>query len=272
DTGWVLAVVARRDQSIHGLVADGRSGCPGRRCVAGVTLMSIAGILRRWVLVSAVTGVLALIQVPGVRAQAVPPSPAVSPADVGSNQPVQMPPNPNRNQPVPTAPSPGPLSSPANRDTGAPGTAPGMAPGMAPGTVPGMAPGTVPGMAPGTVPGMAPGTVPGMAPGTVPGMAPGTVPGMAPGTVPGMAPGTPPAAPAGYSSGLSTLDVIYKSIFDDIYTKEAFARWTPLTLGGFFGGDGWDTPYVFPKNSANGTPRHGWLDGLGGVFYRAWFF
>ena len=34
--------------------------------------MSIAGILRRWVLVSAVTGVLALIQVPGVRAQAVP--------------------------------------------------------------------------------------------------------------------------------------------------------------------------------------------------------
>ena len=66
--------------------------------------------------------------------------------------------------------------------------------------------------------------------------------------------------------------MIYKSIFDDIYTKEAMARWTPLTLGGFFSGDGWDTPYVFPKNSGNGTPRHGWLDGLGGVFYRAWFF
>ena len=48
--------------------------------------MPIAGILRRWVLVSAVTGVLALIQVPGIRAQAV--------------QPVQMPPNPNPNQPV----------------------------------------------------------------------------------------------------------------------------------------------------------------------------
>ena len=29
---------------------------------------------------------------------------------------------------------------------------------------------------------------------------------------------------------------------------------------------------MFPKNSANGTPRHGWVDGLGGVFYRAWFF
>src|SRR5271157_850326 len=129
--------------------------------VEGITLMSIAGILWRWGLVSAVTGVLALIQVPGVRAQAVPPSPAVSPAAVGSNQPVQMPPNPNPNQPVPTAPSPGPLTSPANGDTGAPG--------MAPGTVPGMAPGTVP----------------------------GTVPGMAPGVAPGIAPGAPPAAPAG---------------------------------------------------------------------------
>src|SRR5271165_2291878 len=219
--------------------------------------MSIAGILRRWVLVSAVTGVLALIQVPGVRAQAVPPSPAVSPADVGSSQPVQMPPNPNPNQPVPTAPSPGPLNSPANGDTGAPG----------------MAPGTVPGMAPGTVPGMAPGTVPGMAPGTVPGMAPGTVPGTVPGMAPGMAPGSPPAAPAGYSSGLSTLDVIYQSLFGDIYTKEDMARWTPMTLGGFFSfSDGWDTPYVFPRNTSNGTPRHAWLEALGGVFYRAWFF
>ena len=68
--------------------------------------MPIAGILRRWVLVSAVTGVLALIQVPGVRAQAV--------------QPVQMPPNPNPNQPVPTAPSAGPLN-PADVGVTAPG-------------------------------------------------------------------------------------------------------------------------------------------------------
>jgi len=215
--------------------------------------MSIAGILRRWVLVSAVTGVLALIQVPGVRAQAVPPSPAVSPAAVGSNQPVQMPPNPNPNQPVPTAPSPGPLNAPANGDTGAPGMAPGTAPGMAPG--------------------MAPGVAPGMAPGVAPGMAPGSVPGMAPGMAPGTVPGTLPAAPAGYSSGSSTLDVIYESIFNNIYTKEDMARWTPMTLGGFFSfSDGWDTPYVFPKNSSNGTPRHAWLEALGGVFYRAWFF
>ena len=120
--------------------------------------MSIAGILRRWVLVSAVTGVLALIQVPGVRAQAVPPSPAVSPAAVGSNQPVQMPPNPNPNQPVPTAPSPGPLNSPAMETQARPGRCPAWRPDRpgcarngardAPGTVPGTAPGIVPGAPP----------------------------------------------------------------------------------------------------------------------------
>ena len=179
--------------------------------------MSIAGILRRWVLVSAVTGVLALIQVPGVRAQAVPPSPAVSPAAVGSNQPVQMPPNPNPNQPVPTAPSPGPLNSPANGDTGAPGW---RRNGARDGARNGARDGA------------------------------GTVPGIAPERC-RIAPGTPPAAPAGYSPGPSTLDVIYESLFGNIYTKEDMARWTPMTLGGFFSfSDGWDTPYVFPKNSA----------------------
>ena len=107
--------------------------------------MSIAGILRRWVLVSAVTGVLALIQVPGVRAQAVSSSPAVSPADVGSSQPVQMPPNPNPNQPVPTAPSPGPLNSPANGVTGAPGWRPERCPGWRPERCPGRRPERCPG-------------------------------------------------------------------------------------------------------------------------------
>src|SRR5208337_5413523 len=108
--------------------------------------MSIAGILWRWVLVSAVTGVLALIQVPSVRAQAVqpvqmPPNPnpnqpvqmAPSPGpnqpvqmapSPGPNQPVQMAPSPGPNQPVQMAPSPGPLNSPAYGDTGAPGTPP----------------------------------------------------------------------------------------------------------------------------------------------------
>src|SRR5208337_3298567 len=189
--------------------------------------MSIAGILRRWVLVSGVTGVLALIQVSGVRAQAVSSSPAVSPADA-SVQPVQMPPSPNPNLPGPTAPSAGPLNPADFGDTSAPGMAPGVAPGVVPAAPAGYAPAAPVGYA--------------------------------------------PAAPAGYSSGRSTLDVIYESLFNNIYTKEDMARWTPMTLGGFFTGEGWDTPYVFPKNSANGTPRHGWLEGLGGVFYRAWFF
>ena len=189
--------------------------------------MLIAGILRRWVLVSAVTGVLALIQVSGVRAKAVPPSPAVSPAAVGSSQPVQMPPNPNPNQPVPTAPSPGPLNSPANGVTSAPGMAPARRrDGAGNGARDGARDGTRDGA----------------------GMAPGTAPGSTR-DAPGMAPGTPPAAPAGYSSSSSTLDVIYESLFGNIYTKEDMARWTPMTLGGFFS-EGWDTPYVFPKNSA----------------------
>ena len=99
--------------------------------------MSIAGILRRWVLVSAVTGVLALIQVPGVRAQAV--------------QPVPMPPNPNPNQPVQMAPSPnhpykspGPESARTNGPEPGPLELPGQwrhrrardGAGMAPGTPP----------------------------------------------------------------------------------------------------------------------------------------
>ncbi len=108
--------------------------------------MSIAGILKRWVLVSAVTGVLALIQVPGIRAQAVQPvqmppnpnpnQPVPMVPSPGPNQPVPtvpMAPNPNQpvptvpmvpNQPVPMAPNPGPLNSPGNGDPGAPGTPP----------------------------------------------------------------------------------------------------------------------------------------------------
>ena len=173
--------------------------------------MPIAGILRRWVLVSAVTGVLALIQVPGVRAQAV--QPVQMPPSPNPSQPVQMPPSPNPNQPVPMAPSPGPLNSPAYGDTGAPG----------------------------------------------------------------MAPGTPPAAPAGYSSGLSTLEVIRASLFDDIYSKEAQARWTPLPLGTFFT-EGWDQPFVLPTSGNGGlagtgeSPRFGWINQFGGINYRAWFF
>src|SRR5271157_4003662 len=102
--------------------------------------MPIASVLGRWVLVSAVIGVLALIQVPGVRAQAVQPvqmppnpnpnQPVPMVPSPGPNQPVPMVPSPGPNQPVPMVPSPGPLNSPANGDTGAPGMAPVMAPEM----------------------------------------------------------------------------------------------------------------------------------------------
>ena len=171
--------------------------------------MSIAGILRRWVLVSALTGVLALIQVPGVRAQAVSPSPAVSPAAVGSNQPVQMPPNPNPNQPVPMAPIPGPLNSPGNGDPGAPGT--------------------------------------------------------------------PPQAPVYSPTGLSPLEVIWRSLTDSIYEPADQARWSPLPLSTFFT-EGWDQPYVLPTSGdgglkgTGGSPRFGWINEFGGLNYRAWFF
>ena len=122
-------------------------------------------------------------------------SPADSPADVGSDRPVQMP------------PSAGPLNSPAYGDTG----------------------------------------------------------------VPGMAPGTPPAPFAGYSSGLSALEVIRTSLFDDIYSPETQARWTPLPLGTFFT-EGWDQPFALPPAGSGARTRIGWINAFGGVFFRAWFF
>src|SRR5271157_901484 len=216
--------------------------------VEGITLMSIAGILRRWVLVSAVTGVLALLLVPGVRAQAVSSSPAVSPAADGSIQPVQIPPNPNPNQPVPTAPSAGPLNSPAYGDTGAPGVAPGMAPEMAPGYVGVTAPGAT--------------------------VAPGPLIG-APAAEPST--GGPRETPLRSPTGLSALEVIRRSLFDEIYSPASQGKWSPLTLGEFFS-QGWDVPYANPTAGGGGlagtggAPRQGWIGAYGATFFRAWFF
>lgn len=69
----------------------------------------------------------------------------------------------------------------------------------------------------------------------------------------------------------SVLEVIRASIFDDIYSPEAQARWTPLSLGSFFS-EGWNTPFVLPTSSTNGVPRQGWVNAFGGQFFRAWFF
>ena len=180
--------------------------------------MSIAGILRRWVVVSAVTGVLALIQVPGVRAQAVQPVPM--PPNPNPNQPVPMAPSPGSNQPVQMSPSPAlnPLNSPAYGDTGA-RTRDGARDGRT---------------------------------------------------------GTPPQVPLHSPTGLSALEVIRGSLFDDIYSPEAQARWTPLPLGTFFT-EGWDQPFVNPTAAwrlagTGGSPRHGWVNAFGGSFFRAWFF
>jgi len=195
--------------------------------------MSIAGILRRWVLVSAVTGVLVLMQAPGVRAQAVPSSPAVSPADVGPSQPVQMPPNPNPNQPVPMAPSPGPMI-PA--DSGLIG-----------------------------------------APAAYEGTAPATPLIGAPAAEAGTAPAGPMETPLRSPTGLSALEVIQRSLFDEIYSPASQGKWSPLTLGEFFS-QGWDVPYANPTAGngglagTGGAPRQGWIGAYGATFFRAWFF
>ena len=69
----------------------------------------------------------------------------------------------------------------------------------------------------------------------------------------------------------SALDVIRESLFGDVYSPEAQARWTPLPLGTFFT-EGWDQPYVVPTSGSGGAPRQGWVSAFGGNFYRAWFF
>ncbi len=212
--------------------------------------MSIAGILRRWVLVSAVTGVLALIQVPGVRAQAVSSSPAVSPADVGPNQPVQMPPSPSPNQPVQMPPSAGPLNPADFGDTSAPGMAPATGP-MIPADSGFIG-----------------------APAAYAGTAPGPLIG-APAAEAGA--GGPRETPLRSPTGLSALDVIYRSLFDEIYSPASQGKWSPLTLGEFFS-QGWDVPYANPTAGGGGcagtggAPRQGWIDAYGATFFRAWFF
>jgi hypothetical protein len=86
---------------------------------------------------------------------------------------------------------------------------------------------------------------------------------------PGPAPAPP--APAGFSIDRSATDVILESLFSDIYSPEARARWTPLPLGTFFT-EGWDQPFVLPPSGSGGAPRQGWVNGFGGTLFRAWFF
>ncbi|QEH32474.1 hypothetical protein OJF2_09500 [Aquisphaera giovannonii] len=103
----------------------------------------------------------------------------------------------------------------------------------------------------------------------------GPVPAGAPEMTPPLTTAAAPAASgasvaAGSRGRMSVLEVIRASIFDDIYSEEAQARWTPLTLRGFFT-EGWDQPFVLPTASDNGVPRQGWTNAFGGHFFRAWF-
>jgi len=99
----------------------------------------------------------------------------------------------------------------------------------------------------------------------------------APAAVAGTAPATPPEAPLTSPTGLSVLEVIGRSLFDEIYAPAAQTRWSPLSLGTFFS-QGWDVPYVNPTAGdgglagTGGAPRQGWVNAFGGNFYRAWFF
>ena len=94
---------------------------------------------------------------------------------------------------------------------------------------------------------------------------------------PEMAPGTPPQVPLHSPTGLSPLEVIYKSLTDSIYEPADQARWSPLPLSTFFT-EGWDQPFVLPTTGggglkgSGGSPRFGWINDFGGVQYRAWFF
>ncbi len=90
-------------------------------------------------------------------------------------------------------------------------------------------------------------------------------------SAPGMVPGTPPPVPASAEPARSVLDVIGASLFDDLYSDEAKARWTPLYLSTYFT-YGWNTPFVQPTSSTAGAPRQGWVGAFDGQFFRAWFF
>ena len=202
--------------------------------------MSIAGIFRRWVLVSAVTGVLALIQVPGVRAQAVqpvqmPPSPS---------QPVQMPPNPNPNQPVPMAPSPGPNQPVPTAPIGAPAAEAGTAPA-------------------GPVLG-----APAAEPSTEdPPQAPLHSPtGLSPLEVIRRSLFDSIYLPADQARWSPlTLGTFFTEGWDVPYVN-------PTAGDGGLAGAGGAPRAVPPGGTPLGAPRQGWINSFGATFFRAWFF
>ncbi len=84
------------------------------------------------------------------------------------------------------------------------------------------------------------------------------------------APGDSPAGVDSIQPDRSVLDVIGASLFDDLYSDEAKARWTPLYLSTYFT-YGWNTPFVLATSSSAGAPRQGWVGAFDGQFFRTWF-
>jgi hypothetical protein len=101
-----------------------------------------------------------------------------------------------------------------------------------------------------------------------------------PGTVPAANPAPAPVTYGVAAADPGILDVVWASIFEDIYSPEAQKKWTPLPLLTFFT-EGWDDPFVLPPLGDGGfvkpadgigANRIGWIDAFGGSFFRAWFF
>jgi hypothetical protein len=87
----------------------------------------------------------------------------------------------------------------------------------------------------------------------------------------GIAPETPQAALTGSTPTRSAADLLADSLFDDIYSEDAQARWTSLAPGTLLT-EGWDQPYVDSPVGRGGAPRHGWVNAFGGTFARVWAF
>jgi hypothetical protein len=115
------------------------------------------------------------------------------------------------------------------------------------------------------------------APAAYEGTAPATPLIGAPAAEAGTAPAGPMETPLRSPTGLSALEVIQRSLFDEIYSPASQGKWSPLTLGEFFS-QGWDVPYANPTAGngglagTGGAPRQGWIGAYGATFFRAWFF
>lgn len=79
------------------------------------------------------------------------------------------------------------------------------------------------------------------------------------------APAVTTAAPDGIQTDYSVGEVIYESIFGNVYAEPS--RWQDLELKTLFS-KGWDKPWASPPNGKGDGPRQGWLNAYDGVFYR----